>query len=69
MDFPDAVTGSLRHTTDQVRGILEKTRGDITLAVRQKELESRLMNFRNKREELHVTPLALTGNCPGTGNK
>jgi len=42
MDFPDAVTGSLRHTTDQVRGILEKTRGDITLAVRQKELESRL---------------------------
>jgi translin len=42
MDFPDAVTGGLRHTTDQVRGILEKTRGDITLAVRQKELESKL---------------------------
>jgi translin len=42
MDFPDAVTGGLRHTTDQVRGILEKTRGDITLAVRQKALENML---------------------------
>lgn len=42
MDFPDAVTGGLRHTTDQVRGILEKTRGDITLAVTQKRLESKL---------------------------
>ena len=42
MDFPDAVTGGLRHTTDQVRGILERTRGDVTMAVRQKELESKL---------------------------
>jgi translin len=42
MDFPDAITGGLRHTTDQVRGILEKTRGDITLAVREKELEHKL---------------------------
>ncbi len=42
MDFPDAITGGLRHTTDQVRGILEKTRGDITLAVRERELERKL---------------------------
>jgi translin len=42
MDFPDAITGGLRHTTDQVRGILEKTRGDITLAVTQKALEKKL---------------------------
>ena len=42
IDFPDAITGGLRHTTDQVRGILEKTRVDITLAVREKELESKL---------------------------
>lgn len=42
MDFPDAITGGLRHTTDNVRGILEKTRGDITLAVRQQELEKKL---------------------------
>ncbi len=42
MDFPDAMTGGLRRTTDLVRGILEKTRGDLTLSFRQKELEGRL---------------------------
>jgi len=48
MDFPDAVTGGLRHTTDQVRGILEKTRGDVTLAVRQQALEKKLSEFQDK---------------------
>ncbi|HSW57895.1 MAG TPA: haloacid dehalogenase [Dehalococcoidales bacterium] len=48
MDFPDAITGGLRHTTDQVRGILEKTRGDISLAVRQQALESKLREFEEK---------------------
>ncbi|MDY6833943.1 MAG: haloacid dehalogenase [Chloroflexota bacterium] len=45
MDFPDAITGGLRRTTDVVRGILEKTRGDLTLTVRQRELEARLTMF------------------------
>lgn len=48
MDFPDAITGGLRHTTDQVRGILEKTRGDVTLVVRQQELENKLNQFKNR---------------------
>jgi translin len=48
MDFPDAVTFGLRHTTDNVRGILEKTRGDLTLAVTQKELENRIAGFQKK---------------------
>lgn len=42
MDFPDAITGSLRHTTDMVRGVLERTRSDLTLAMRQKDLESKI---------------------------
>ena len=42
MDFPEAVTGGLRRTTDMVRGVLERTRSDLTLAISQKELESRL---------------------------
>jgi len=42
MDFPDAVTGGLRRTTDVVRGVLERTRSDLTLTIRQKELETRL---------------------------
>ncbi len=36
MDFPDAITGGLRHTTDMVRGVLERTRSDLTLAMGQK---------------------------------
>ena len=35
LDYPDAITGNLRRTTDAVRGILEKTRGDFTLGVTQ----------------------------------
>ena len=42
MDFPDAITGGLRRTTDMVRGVLERTRSDLTLVMRQKELEDRL---------------------------
>jgi translin len=47
MDFPDAITGGLRRTTDMVRGVLERTRSDLTLAMRQKELESRLDEFQH----------------------
>ena len=39
MDFPDALTGSLRRTTDQLRGVLERTRGDLTMTMRQRRLE------------------------------
>lgn len=42
MDFPDAITGGLRRTTDMVRGVLERTRSDLTLTMRQKDLENRL---------------------------
>lgn len=47
MDFPDAITGGLRHTSDRVRGILEKTRGDLTLVIRQKDLEERLGKYKD----------------------
>lgn len=48
MDFPDAVTGGLRRTTDMVRGILERTRSDLTLTIRQSALEHRLDKFEQK---------------------
>jgi translin len=38
LDYPDALTGGLRRTTDGVRGIIEKTRGELTTALRQDEL-------------------------------
>ena len=39
IDFPDAITGGLRRTTDAARGVLEKTRGDLTIAVGQAQLQ------------------------------
>lgn len=45
MDFPDAITGGLRHTTDMVRGVLERTRSDLTLAMGQKGVVDKLTDF------------------------
>jgi translin len=44
-DYPEAMTGGLRRTTDSVRGILERTRGDLSVAVRQRHLEQMLADF------------------------
>jgi len=48
MDYPEAITGGLRHTTDAVRGTLERTRGDLTIALVQRNLERRLEEFQAK---------------------
>jgi len=39
MDYPDAITNGLRRQTDLARGIIEKTRGDITFSLRGGHLE------------------------------
>ncbi|RIK31742.1 MAG: haloacid dehalogenase [Anaerolineae bacterium] len=38
MDYPDAITNGLRRQTDLARGIIEKTRGDVTFSLRGKDL-------------------------------
>ncbi len=53
MDFPDAITGGLRRTTDMVRGVLERTRSDLTLVIRQKELGKRLEKLERNLEQLN----------------
>ncbi|MFO7918294.1 MAG: haloacid dehalogenase [Anaerolineae bacterium] len=50
IDFPDALTGGLRRTTDMVRGVTERTRGDLTTAVRQEELQEALQRLEDKLE-------------------
>ncbi len=50
MDFPDALTGGLRRTTDMLRGVLERTRSDLTLAIEQKNLENRLDRLEGKTD-------------------
>jgi len=45
VDFPDAITGGLRRTSDMLRGVVERTRGDLTVALRQERLEEALREF------------------------
>src|SRR5438093_8979825 len=36
IDYPDAITGNLRRSTDVARGIMEKTRADLSLSLVQR---------------------------------
>lgn len=45
MDYPDAITGGLRRLTDILRSITERTRGDLTLSLRQEALEQSLRHL------------------------
>jgi translin len=56
-DYPDAVTQGLRRQTDMVRGVLERTRADITLLLQQRKLETALEKAIDR----------IGGNGPGTG--
>jgi translin len=48
MDFPDAITSGLRRNTDMVRGVLERTRGDITVSYREAELKTAMDDLRSQ---------------------
>lgn len=43
MDYPDAVTNGLRRQTDLLRGIVERTRADLTLSLREEKLKTLLI--------------------------
>jgi translin len=46
MDYPDAMTGGLRRTTDVARSIMERTRGDVTTTLIQEALRKALEESR-----------------------
>jgi translin len=52
-DYPDAITGNLRRTTDMARGILERTRGDLTTAIRQSKLKEAIFGLETRLRGLH----------------
>lgn len=56
IDYPDAVTGSLRRATDSARGILERTRGDLTTAAGQRRLERALAAAHARSGDTSTTP-------------
>jgi translin len=50
MDYPDAITGNLRRSTDVARSLIEKTRGDLAVARVSQDLHDAL--DRHRREVL-----------------
>jgi translin len=48
IDFPDAITGGLRRTTDTLRAVLERTRGDLTTTLQQEKLQKALRDFEKR---------------------
>lgn len=52
LDYPDAITGNLRRTTDATRGILEKTRGDLTIGVSQARLNTAMERLQERLDRL-----------------
>jgi translin len=53
-DYPDAITRGLRRHTDMVRGVTERTRGDLTLVAVQQELETRIAALQQRLDEDHL---------------
>jgi translin len=51
MDYPDAVTNGLRRQTDLIRGIVERTRGDMTISLREEHLEQVMLTLMNRLDE------------------
>ena len=48
VDYPDAITGGLRRITDMVRGVVERTRGDLTTSHQQQALKAALRDVEAK---------------------
>jgi translin len=48
MDYPDAITNGLRRQTDIVRSLTERTRGDLTISIRQEHLEQTIHTLESR---------------------
>ncbi len=51
MDYPDAVTNGLRRQTDIIRGVVERTRGDLTISLREQHLEQVMLKLMSHLDE------------------
>jgi translin len=48
VDYPNAITAGLKRTNDMVRSVLERTRGDLTTAIRRQSLENTMKELEEK---------------------
>jgi len=51
IDYPDAITYGLRRQTDLVRGIVERTRGDMTIALQEERLKKSMEALQSRLDE------------------
>jgi translin len=54
--YPDAITGGLRRRVDQLRGVLERTRGDLTNSQQMQQLADALARFEERIADSNVSP-------------
>ncbi len=67
VDFPAVVTRNIKQTNDMVRGVTERTRGDLTLAVRQDRLRAALERFEARMARLDPAVAVDSPAPPGDG--
>lgn len=55
MDYPDALTFGLRRRTDIARNIIERTQADVTISLRQQQLEKKISALSSQLSRLDLT--------------
>jgi translin len=61
MDYPDAITNGLRRQTDLARGIIEKTRGDVTVSLRGEQLTQAIRGLSSQLNSGQIEPEERSG--------
>ncbi len=56
VDYPDAITNGLRRQTDLVRGIVERTRGDLTISLREQRLHEAMQKLAARLPDVGELP-------------
>jgi translin len=64
IDYPDAITNGLRRQTDLARGIIEKTRGDVTFSLRGEDLTQAIRRLSSQLNGEHGDTDEDSGDVP-----
>lgn len=67
VDYPDAITNGLRRQTDLVRGIVERTRGDMTISLREQRLREAMQVLAARLPDLGELPEVQPQDADDTG--
>lgn len=67
LDYPDQVTNGLRRHTDLVRGIVERTRGDMTISLREQRLREAMQVLAARLPDVGELPEVQPPDADDTG--